>query len=246
MRFKDQIVMVTGSTRGIGKDIAQAFGKEGAIVIILGRNAQQAQKAQDELTKEGIRAEKFVCDVTNLKNVQEIVEKIVDKHKSVDILVNNAGITKDNLLLRMSESDWDEVIAINLKGVFNCTKVITRIMLKAQKGKIINISSIIGLTGNSGQANYAASKAGIIGFTKSIAREIASRGITVNAVAPGYIETDMTLKLKENTRQEIQKNIPLGRLGSPKDVAGVCLFLASPQADYITGQTIVVDGGLAI
>jgi len=246
MQFKDEIVFITGSSRGIGKSIAEAFAKEGALVIILGRDGRLADQTRDELIQKGFKAESYACDVTNAQNVQEIVNKILDIHKRIDILVNNAGITKDNLLLRMSENDWDEVMRVNLKGVFNCTKVITKVMLKAQKGKIINISSIIGITGNPGQANYAASKAGIIGFTKAVAREIASRGITVNAVAPGYIETDMTAQLKETTRNDILKNIPLGRLGSAQDVAGVCLFLASKEADYITGQTLIVDGGLAI
>ena len=246
MSFKDQVVVVTGSTRGIGREIATAFAKEGATVIIIGRNAQTAEETRDELLKMGLKADSFAGDVTNGQNVQEIINKILDKHKSIDILVNNAGITKDNLLLRMSEEDWDEVININLKGVFNCSKIVAKVMLKAKKGKIINISSIIGIIGNVGQANYAASKAGVIGFTKSMAKELASRNITVNSVAPGYIETDMTAQLKDNTREEILKNIPLGRLGQAKDIAGVCLFLASSDADYITGQTLVVDGGMAI
>ena len=178
--------------------------------------------------------------------MQETVNKILDKYKTIDILVNNAGITRDNLLLRMSETDWDEVINTNLKGVFNFTKAVLRTMLKAKKGKIISIASIIGITGNAGQANYAASKAGIIGFTKSIAREFASRGITANAIAPGYIETEMTGQLKDEIKAEILKTIPLGRLGTVDDVANVSLFLASKEADYITGQTIVVDGGMAI
>jgi 3-oxoacyl-[acyl-carrier protein] reductase len=246
MRFKDEVVVVTGSTRGIGKEIALSFAKEGAIVFILGRNGETADKTRDELITQGFRAESFACDVSNLQNVQEIVNKIIDKHNRIDILVNNAGITKDNLLLRMSEEDWDEVIKINLRSVFNCTKALTKVMLKAKKGKIINITSIIGISGNAGQANYAASKAGIIGFTKSIAKEIASRGITVNAIAPGYIQTDMTAQLNEKTREELMKNIPLQRLGQAKDIAGVCLFLASKEADYITGQTIVVDGGMTV
>ena len=251
MRFKNKIVLVTGSTRGIGKEIAVAFAQEGATVIIIGKNEDRAQKTKEEIIKMGLRAENFTCDVTNLANTQEIVNKILDKYQSIDILVNNAGITKDNLLLRMSENDWDEVISVNLKGVFNCTKLITKVMLKAaakggKQGRIINISSIIGITGNAGQANYAATKAGLIGFTKSVAREIASRGITVNAIAPGYIQTDMTNQLKETDREAILNQIPLKRLGSPKDVAGVCLFLASEEANYITGQTIVVDGGMAM
>lgn len=245
MRFKDNVVVVTGSTRGIGKRIAQRFAEEGATVIVLGRNADLVAQTKDEILAEGLLAESFVCDVTNLENMQKIVNKILDKYKRIDILINNAGITKDNLLLRMSETDWDQVIDVNLKGVFNCTKILTKVMLKARKGKIINITSIIGLIGNPGQANYAASKAGIIGFTKSIAQEMASRGINVNAVAPGFIKTDMTDELKENVRQEILKKIPLQRMGHSDDVAGACLFLASKEADYITGQTIVVDGGYA-
>ncbi len=246
MKFKDKIVMVTGSTRGIGKEIALSFAKEGAVVIILGRNQELADKTRDEFLKMGLKAESFVCDVINSQNVVEITNKILDKHKSIDILVNNAGITKDNLLLRMSETDWDEVISVNLKGVFNCTKAVSKVMFKAHSGKIINVASIIGMIGNVGQANYAASKAGIIGFTKSIAKELASRNINVNAIAPGYIDTEMKAQLKESTREEILKNIPLGRLGKANDVAGICLFLASKEADYITGQTIVVDGGMAI
>lgn len=256
--------MVTGSTRGIGREIAHAFAREGAAAIILGRSAAAAAEVRDELARKGLKAESFGCDVTNPENVLEIVNKILDKYKAIDILVNNAGITKDNLLLRMSESDWDEVMDVNLKGAFNCTKVIARVMLKAaakgaspasggasglpvrQAGKIINISSIIGIMGNAGQANYAASKAGIIGFTKAVARELASRQITVNAVAPGYIQTDMTAQLKEEVRSAILDNVPLGRLGTATDVASVCLFLASPEADYITGQTLCVDGGMAI
>ncbi len=246
MRFKDEVVLVTGSTRGIGKEIAAAFAQEGAKVIMVGRNAQLAVVTSEELVKRGFEAVGMGCDVTNLKNVEEIVNKILDKYKRIDILVNNAGITKDNLLLRMAESEWDEVININLKGVFNCTKAVIKPMLKARKGKVISITSVIGITGNVGQANYAASKAGIIGFCKSIAREIASRGITVNCVAPGYIQTDMTAQLSEKTREQILENIPLKRFGTARDVAGVCLFLASQEADYLTGQTILVDGGMAI
>lgn len=246
MRFTDQIALVTGSTRGIGKEIALSFAKEGAIVMIVGRDAQVVEKTVGEMVSQGLKAEGFVCDVTNGQNVQEMLNKILDKHKTVDILVNNAGITRDNLLLRMSEDDWDSVISINLKGAFNCTKLVTKVMLKARKGKIINIASIIGITGNAGQANYAATKAGIIGFTKSVAKEFASRGITVNAVAPGYIQTDMTAQLKDSDRESILQKIPLGRLGNPQDIANVCLFLASQEANYITGQTIVVDGGMAI
>lgn len=238
--------MITGSTRGIGREIAVQFAKAGGNVIVIGRDGERAAQVQDEITAAGGSADAYACDVTNMENVVEIVNKILDKHKGIDILVNNAGITKDNLLLRMSESDWDEVMTVNLKGVFHCSKVVSKAMLRAKKGKIINVSSIIGIVGNAGQANYAASKAGIIGFTKSLAKEFASRGITANAVAPGYIETDMTAQLKTSAQEDLLKDIPLGKFGSASDVAGACLFLASDLADYITGQTIVVDGGMAI
>ncbi len=246
MHLKDQVVLITGSTRGIGKEIAGKFAQHGATVIIVGRDESLARSVSEEFIRGGFKADFYGCDVTNLKSVEEMIDKILDKHNRIDILINNAGITKDNLLLRMTESDWDQVMTINLKGVFNCTKAVTKAMLKARKGKIINIASVIGITGNAGQANYAASKAGIVGFSKSIAREIASREITVNVVAPGYIQTDMTAQLPEKVREQILNQIPLQRFGQPADVAGVCLFLASPEANYITGQTIVVDGGLAI
>ena len=238
--------MVTGSSRGIGKEIAQAFAEEGAIVMIIDVNAELAEEVKKDFIGRGLKAESFCCDVTNLQNVGEIVTKILDKYKRVDILVNNAGITKDNLLLRMSENDWDAVVNVNLRGPFVCTKAVTKAMMKARKGRIINIASIIGIRGNAGQTNYAATKAGVIGFTKSIARELASRGITANAIAPGYIQTAMTAQLNDNVREELLKQIPLGLLGTAKDVAGACLFLASSEASYITGQTIVVDGGMAI
>lgn len=246
MLLKDQVTLVTGSTRGIGKSIATAFAQEGAAVMVCGTNRSLAESLAQELTAKGFSAESFVCDVTKTQNVEEMANKILDKHGRIDILVNNAGITRDNLLLRMKEDEWEAVMNVNLKGVFNCTKIVSKSMLKARKGKIINVSSIIGITGNAGQANYAASKAGIIGFTKSIAKELSSRGITANAVAPGYIQTEMTGQLNEKVQQTILNNIPLGRLGTPEDVAGVCVFLASSQADYITGQTIVIDGGMAV
>ncbi|MBU0469707.1 MAG: 3-oxoacyl-[acyl-carrier-protein] reductase [Candidatus Omnitrophica bacterium] len=246
MRLKDQVVLITGSARGIGKEIAKTFATEGATVIISDINAESAKATSEELIKEGFNSSSFACDVTSMQSVEEMINKILDNYSRIDILVNNAGITKDNLLLRMSENEWDAVLNTNLKGVFCCTKAVTKSMLRAKKGKIINIASIIGITGNAGQANYSASKAGIIGFTKSIAKEFSSRGITSNAVAPGFIQSDMTEKLTDKAREEIFKTIPLGKLGTPKDVANACLFLASSDADYITGQTIVVDGGMAI
>ena len=246
MKLENQVALITGSTRGIGKEIASAFAKEGATVMICGTNADLALRTAKELQTHGLKCESFICDITKLQNVDEMVNKILDKFNRIDILVNNAGITKDNLLLRMKESDWDAVMDVNLKGTFNTTKIVSKAMLKAKKGKIINIASIIGITGNIGQTNYAASKAGIIAFTKSVARELAGRGITANAVAPGYIQTEMTSKLSDKAREEILENIPMRKLGTPSDVAGVCLFLASNEADYITGQTIIVDGGMAM
>ena len=246
MLFKGKVVLVTGGTRGIGKSVAEAFAQEGATVIVIGRNQEQAAQTAAEIVQKGGLADGYACDVTNLEQVQETVNKLLDKHKCIDILVNNAGITRDNLLFRINDNDWDEVLKVNLKGAFNVTKVVARPMLKAKSGKIISISSVVGIGGNAGQANYAASKAGLIGFSKSVAKELASRGITVNVVAPGYIHTDMTDKLPEALQQKVLEGIALKKFGSASDVAGVCLFLASKAADYITGQTIVVDGGLAI
>ena len=246
MPFKNEVVMVTGSTRGIGRAVAEAFALQGAMVIIIGRNQEQALAVALEIKDKGGLADGFGCDVTDMASVQETVNKILDIHKRIDILINNAGITRDNLLLRIDENDWDEVIKVNLKGVFSVTKIVSKAMLKAKKGKIISIASVIGITGNAGQANYAASKAGVIAFSKSVAKELACRNITVNVVAPGYIRTDMTARLPETVGQKVLEHIPLARFGETSDVAGVCIFLASRAADYITGQTIIVDGGLAI
>lgn len=246
MRLKDQIALITGSARGIGKEVALTFAKEGAKVIISDINGDSASKTCEEFIQQGFEAAGFACDVTNTDSVSQMVDKILDKYGRIDILVNNAGITRDNLLLRMSEQEWDSVLNTNLKGTFICTKIVSKFMLKAKKGKVVNIASIIGVRGNAGQANYAASKGGVIAFTKSVAREFSSRNITANAVAPGFIQSDMTEKLTDKAREEIFKQIPLGKLGTPKDVANVCLFLASSDADYITGQTIIVDGGMGI
>ncbi len=246
MSFNNEVVLVTGSTRGIGLAVAEAFAQQGATVIVIGRDGSQAHEVAARIKAHGHLADGFGCDVTNTVSVQETINKILDIHKRIDILINNAGITRDNLLLRLDENDWDEVIKVNLKGIFNVTKLVSKAMLKAKKGKIISIASVIGLTGNAGQSNYAASKAGIIAFSKSVAKELASRNITVNCVAPGYIRTDMTAKISEAVQQKVLENIPLSRFGEAGDVAGVCLFLASPAANYITGQTIVVDGGLTI
>jgi 3-oxoacyl-[acyl-carrier protein] reductase len=246
MRLKDKVALITGSAQGIGREIALAFAKEGADVVISDINPEKASKTSAEIEALGRKSMAIELDVTAYPKVEEAVNKILDKFGKVDILVNNAGITKDGLLLRMSEADWDAVINVNLKGTFNCTKAVSRPMVKQHSGRIINIASIIGIIGNPGQANYSASKAGIIALTKTTAKELASRNINVNAVAPGYIQTEMTAKLPEELKQKMLALIPLNRLGSPADVAAVCLFLASEEAGYITGQTIVVDGGMVM
>ena len=246
MRLKDKVVLVTGSARGIGRDIALAFAGEGANVAIWDVNLEAAAITENDIRRLGVEAVSEQVDVTNSRQVDEALNKILDKFKKLDILVNNAGITKDNLLLRMSEADWDAVINVNLKGTFNCTKAASRVMLKQKAGKIINIASIIGIIGNFGQANYSASKAGVIALTKTTAKELASRGICVNAVAPGFIQTEMTAKLPEQVKEKMLAAIPLGRFGKPEDVAKLCLFLGSSEADYITGQTIVIDGGMVM
>lgn len=246
LQLKDKVALITGSARGIGREIALTFAKEGASVVICDINTELANQTQKEFKAMGFDVLSFGVDVTKFEQVEEMLNKILDKFKRIDILVNNAGIARDNLILRLSEADWDAVLNVNLKGTFNCTKAVSRVMLKQKSGNIINIASIIGMIGNPGQANYAASKAGIIALTKSVAREFASRGIRCNAVAPGYIQTEMTAKLSPDVTEKLLNQIPLGKLGSPADVAGVCLFLASSESSYITGQTIVVDGGMAM
>jgi 3-oxoacyl-[acyl-carrier protein] reductase len=246
MRLKDKVALVTGSARGIGRDIALAFAKEGADVVISDVNIELAEATAKEIASLGRRSLALKLDVTKSSEVEESINKILDKFSKIDILVNNAGITKDGLILRMSESDWDAVINVNLKGTFNCTKAVSRVMLKAKCGKIVNVASIIGIIGNAGQANYSASKAGIIALTKTTAKELGSRGICVNAVAPGFIQTEMTDKLPEEIKEKMLKAIPLARFGKPSEVASLCLFLASQDADYITGQTIVIDGGMVM
>jgi len=246
MRLKDKVALVTGSAQGIGREIALVFAREGADVIISDINLEKAAKVSAEIEALGRKSLGLELDVTRYAKVEEAVNKILDKFGKVDILVNNAGITKDGLLLRMSEADWDAVINVNLKGTFNCTKAVSKLMIKQHSGRIINIASIIGIIGNPGQANYSASKAGIIALTKTTAKELASRNINVNAVAPGYIQTEMTAKLPEDLKQKMLALIPLNKLGSSADVASVCLFLASEESGYITGQTIVVDGGMVM
>jgi len=246
MRLKDKVALVTGGARGIGREIAILFAKEGADIVIGDVNMLEAEKTCADINSLGRKSLALSLDVTSFTKVEESLNKILDKFSKIDILVNNAGITKDGLLLRMSEADWDAVITVNLKGTFNCTKAASKIMIKQRSGKIVNIASIIGIIGNAGQANYSASKAGIIALTKTSAKELASRNINVNAVAPGFIQTDMTAKLPEELKQKMLGSIPLAKLGNAVDVANACLFLASDESAYITGQTIVVDGGMVM
>jgi len=246
MRLKDKTALVTGGARGIGREIALCLAREGANVVIWDVNPESAKSTAKDIEALGVKADYAQADVTKYNQVEESVNKILDNFQKLDILVNNAGITKDNLLLRMSEADWDAVINVNLKGTFNCTKAAAKVMLRQRSGKIINIASIIGIIGNFGQANYAASKAGIIALTKTTAKELASRGICVNAVAPGFIQTEMTAKLPADIQQKLLAQIPLNRLGKPEDVAKLCLFLASSESDYITGQVIIIDGGMVM
>ncbi|HEU5357924.1 MAG TPA: 3-oxoacyl-[acyl-carrier-protein] reductase [Gemmatimonadales bacterium] len=234
---------VTGSTRGIGRAVAAALHGAGAKVAILGRDAARAQAVAAEI---GERARGFACDVGDTASIQAAVDAVTRELGPVDILVNNAGITRDNLLLRMGEDEWDQVLDANLKGAFRTVKAVLKGMMKRGGGRIINITSIVGLTGNKGQANYAASKAGLVGFTKSVAKEYASRNVLANCVAPGFIETDMTAALPPDARAALLKEIALERLGRPEDVAGAVLFLASDLAAYVTGQVLVVDGGMVI
>ena len=246
-RFENKIVLVTGAGRGIGASIAKRFASEGAEVIVnYSGNDEAAQKTVDEITATGGQAQKYKCSVNDSESVKVMIDEIIKEFGRIDILVNNAGITKDGLMLRMTDEDFDRVIDVNLKGTFNCTKYVSKYMLKQKSGKIINISSVVGLSGNAGQVNYSASKAGIIGITKSAAKELSSRGITVKAVAPGYVDTDMTKVLSDNIRNEILKNIPLQRMGNVEDISNCVAFLASEDASYITGQVISVDGGMHI
>ncbi|WP_242087108.1 3-oxoacyl-[acyl-carrier-protein] reductase [Aestuariivivens sediminis] len=243
--LEGKTAIVTGASRGIGKGIAQVFADQGANVAFTYSSSVEAAKVlEDELKAKGIKAKGYQSNAASFVEAQKLADDVVAEFGSIDILVNNAGITKDNLLMRISEEDFDTVIEVNLKSVFNMTKAVQRTMLKQRKGSIINMSSVVGVKGNAGQTNYAASKAGIIGFSKSVALELGSRNIRSNVVAPGFIETEMTAKLDENVVKGWRDAIPLKRGGTPEDIANVCVFLASDMSAYVTGQTLHVDGGM--
>lgn len=247
--LKDKIALVTGGTAGIGKAIALAFAKQGASVVIFGTNSERAAQVVQEMESVADPNQKFLfklLDIADKKAVDEAISALLTSFGHIDIVVNNAGITIDGLLMKMSEEDWDRVIDVNLKSVYNTCQALVRPMLKARRGKIINISSVVGLMGNAGQTNYAASKAGMIGMTKSLAKEVASRGICVNCIAPGFIQTPMTDVLTDAQKEVIFKQIPMGRLGTPEEIANAAVFLASPMSDYLTGQTLTVDGGMVM
>jgi 3-oxoacyl-[acyl-carrier protein] reductase len=244
MQLKDKVALVTGAAQGIGKAIAQTLAKSGASIIVSDINLELASQTAQEIKGLGVKTVPLKMNVADLAEVDSAIKKSISEMGKIDILVNNAGITKDTLLMRMKKEDWDLVISINLSGVFNLCKATVPFMMKQRFGKIINIASIVGEMGNAGQANYSASKAGVIGFTKTLAREVASRGIMVNAVAPGFIQTAMTDKIPEDIKEKMLMQIPLGKLGQPEDVANACLFLASDAANYITGQVINVNGGM--
>ncbi len=247
MQLKGKTAIITGGSRGIGREIAIRLAKAGAnIVVNYTNNSEAANEVVVEAQKLGVDAISLKADVSKDEEVESLVKQVLNKFDSIDILVNNAGITRDGLIIRMSEKDFDDVININLKGAFNFTKHVSRVMIKQRSGKIVNISSVVGIIGNAGQSNYSAAKAGLIGFTKSIARELAGRNINVNAVAPGFIETDMTSILSENVKGEMINSIPLKKAGKPQYIADTVLFLSSSMSDYITGQVINVDGGMVM
>ena len=242
-----KIAVVTGASRGIGKAIAMKFAQLGATVVInYNGSAQKAEEVKQSIIADGGRAVIKQCNVADYDACEAFIKEVIDQFGRIDILVNNAGITKDGLIMRMSEEDFTNVVDVNLKGTFHCIRFASRQMMKQRSGRIINMSSVVGISGNAGQINYAASKAGVIGMTKSAAKELASRGITVNAIAPGYIETDMTNVLSDKVKEETMKQIPLGRLGQTGDIAAAAAFLVSDEAGYITGQVLAVDGGMAI
>lgn len=244
--MKGQVAIVTGAGQNIGKAIAMSLATDGAGICVLDINGRAAESAAEEIAARGGRAVAYKVDVSLFEEVMALVPKVLESFGTVDILVNNAGITRDNLLVRMKEEEWDAVIGVNLKGAFNCSRAFCRQMIKQRRGRILNVASVIGLTGNQGQANYAASKAGVIGLTKSMARELAPRGITVNAVAPGFIDTAMTQALSERASEQLISRVPISRLGRPEDVAAAVSFLVSDKASYITGQVLNVDGGMVM
>ena len=245
--LEGKIALVTGAAKGIGRAIALALAADGATVIVnYNGSAQKAEAVVDEIKALGKDSEAYQCNVANTADVDAMIKDVIKRYGSLDILVNNAGITRDNLIMKMSEEDFDAVIDANLKGCFNPIKAVSRQMLKQRAGRIINITSVSGILGNAGQANYAASKAGIIGLTKTMARELASRGITVNGIAPGFVDTEMTQVLSDEVKEAATKQIPLGHFGKPEDIANMAAYLASEKAAYITGQIISVDGGMAI
>lgn len=243
--LEGKTALITGGSRGIGRAVALKFAQEGAqVAITASAYHEKAQETEKDILKEGTKAAAYGADARDFEAASKTVEQALNDFGRIDILVNNAGITRDNLLMRMSEEDWDEVISSNMKSVFNYTRAIQQVMLRQRGGVIINMSSVVGLMGNAGQSNYAASKAGIVGFTKSVAKELGSRGIRANAIAPGFVRTDMTSKLSEDRVKEYEKSIPLQRMGNPEDIANVAVFLASDLAAYVTGEIISVDGGM--
>ena len=244
MKLKGKIALVTGAAQGIGKAVALLLARHGADIVVSDINLEKAEETAKEIESTGVNAMAVKVDVASLSDVERTVAAILEKFGKIDILVNNAGITRDKLILRMTEEDWDLVLKVNLKGTFNCTKAVVKHMAKQRSGKIVSIASVVGEMGNAGQVNYSASKAGVIGLTKTIAREFAQRGINVNAIAPGYIETPMTEVLPEKVKEELKRLIPMERLGKPEDVAEAVLFLVSEESNYITGHVLKVNGGI--
>ena len=246
MSHQGKVAIVTGGTRGIGKAISIRLARDGATVIAIHVRPEAGEEVQSEFAAAGVEIQTRQADISDVDAVNELIKSVIAEFDGIDILVNNAGITRDGLLVRIKEEDWDAVMNINLKGTFNCIKAVTRPMMKARSGRILSISSVVGVAGNAGQANYAASKAGIIGLTKSVAKELASRNVTANCIAPGYIDTDMTNAMNDEAREQFLTQIPLGRPGSPDEVAGLAAYLVSDEATYITGQTICIDGGMVM
>jgi len=245
-RFDQQAAIVTGASRGIGKAIALRLAEEGANIVVTATTQESADKVASEVEKKGVEALPLAINVARFDDAEALIKQTIAKFSRIDILINNAGITKDNLLIRMSQEQWDDVLAVNLKGAFNCIRAATKLLMKQRSGKIINMASVVGIMGNAGQANYCASKAGVIGLTKSVAKELAPRNIQVNAIAPGFIATDMTENLPTQTIEALKTVIPLATIGKTSDVAAAVVFLASSDANYITGQVINVDGGMVM